>query len=70
MVLCTYFGVDYSTNRGEENHNTKLTPEAVREIRELAGAGYGQREIGRMFGVSHKAVANILSGRTWSYVTD
>lgn len=47
----------------------KLGPDAVREVRRLAGFGVTHREIGARLGVTHGAVFALLSGRTHRHVT-
>lgn len=54
--------------RGEDNHNTPLTTEDVREIKRAALAGTSQRELGRRYGVSQAAISNIVRGKTWKHV--
>lgn len=48
--------------------NFKVTPEIVRAIREMKGAGVPQHEIGRMYGVSPMTVSLIQQGKTWKNV--
>jgi hypothetical protein len=50
---------------GERNNRGRLTREQVREIHELAREGAGQRELGRKFGVTHRAIRMILTGASW-----
>lgn len=49
--------------------NRKLTPEQVREIRQLSTQGFSQQKIADRFGVDRKNIGHILSGFTWSDVT-
>jgi hypothetical protein len=51
--------------RGEDSRSAKLTWPAVEEIRRLYGA-MTQAEIAAMFGVSRKAIQDVLHGRTWN----
>ena len=46
---------------GENTGNAKNTRESVALIREMAIAGFRQRELGRLFNMSHKGVAYILN---------
>lgn len=44
-----------------------LTPDAVRQIRNLYATGdYLQTELGRKFGVTGKAVSEIVNRKTWA----
>lgn len=54
---------------GSKHHNAKLSEEKVRKIRELYKLGkYSQSEVGRMFGVSHGIVCNVVNGKAWKHV--
>lgn len=56
-------------SRGEQNGQSVLTEEVVRQIKHLLNSGrYGHRELGRMFAVSHKTVGAIQHGKTWKHV--
>ena len=46
--------------RGESHGHSKVTSTQVQAIRALAESGYGQRELGRIFNLSHKGIAYIL----------
>jgi len=48
--------------------STKLTPEAVIEIRRCAAFGEKQRDIARRMGVSNSAINDIVRGRRWTNV--
>lgn len=55
--------------KGEEAPSAKLTEEKVLKIRELYPTGkYSYRELGEMFGVSKKAVINVVLRRNWKHV--
>lgn len=54
--------------RGTTNGSAKLTDSDVREIRRRRAAGQSLRSIGRAFGVSHKTVGLIVTGRAWKHV--
>jgi hypothetical protein len=45
----------------------KLTADDVREIRAMAST-FSMRETGRRLGVSHKAISDVLHGRTWGNI--
>lgn len=53
---------------GESNKKSKLTEDAVVQIRALALEGYKPRELSLVFGVGTLAIERVLSGRTWSHV--
>lgn len=53
---------------GEASGMAKLTNVDVREIRRLLAAGLSQRTIGTMFEVSHRAIGDIATGKTWSHL--
>ena len=50
--------------RGEKNHQAKLTQENVEIIRELKGE-LSQREIALLFGIKQPAVSRIQRGERW-----
>lgn len=57
------------SSRGERRNSAKLTDDRVRLIRELYAAGkHNGNELAEMFAVSHSAVYNLLSGRTWRHL--
>lgn len=63
--------VDHGTsNRGERQWMTKLTPEKVLELRRLAEAGtLCQREAAERLGVGRKTLNDAIRGRTWAWLT-
>lgn len=57
--------------RGEDHPASKLTDQAVREIREAYRPGrVGQRWLAEMYGVSQQRIARILAGTAWKHVTE
>lgn len=55
--------------KGNMNPISKLTPEAVREIREVAKEGYGsQRRMAKKYRVSEGVISEAVSGKTWAHV--
>jgi hypothetical protein len=52
-----------------ENHNVKLTPRDIPEIRRLHKNGHSFGSIGRRFGVDHGSIQHIIAGRSWRHVT-
>ncbi|MGB3042523.1 MAG: NUMOD4 domain-containing protein [Xanthobacteraceae bacterium] len=51
---------------GTENNAAKLTYAKADEIRHLHRAGESQRSLGRRFGVHHKTISDIISGKNWN----
>ena len=56
-------------SRGENHCNAKLTDDAVREMRAMAGRGVPHNEIARQFGVSHATANKIIRRKSWAHVT-
>lgn len=54
-------------NRGERHYKAKLTEVDVKKIRELAN-NLSQREIAKMFGVSHPSIGNIVMRKNWKHI--
>jgi hypothetical protein len=57
-----------TTMRGEQNFSAKLSELNVRHIRALALQGVTRNAIAEMFGVSHRTVSSIITGRTWAWL--
>jgi hypothetical protein len=57
-----------STTLGEAHPNSKLTADAVRQIRMLHAQGWSYVRLGQMFGVSDDAVRDTVRRRTWKHV--
>jgi len=53
---------------GERHQNSKLTEEAVREIRRQRLVGVTYRELSARFGVSQSNICAAASGRQWGHV--
>ena len=55
--------------RGLQNHNSKMTPEQVAEMRSLYETGkMGTPRLGKMFGISQAAAYNIVTRKVWNHV--
>lgn len=57
--------------KGEEVFNSKLTEDIVRYIRKNYIKGskeFGQRALGRKFGVTHATIQSVLNGKSWAHV--
>lgn len=56
-------------NFGVTNYNAKLNDRKVRRVRKLWQTGrYGVRQLGRMFGVGHTQILNVINNVTWRHV--
>lgn len=54
--------------KGSQVGNSKLTEDAVREMRVLATEGWSQRRLAARFGVSRRSVQFVQSGTRWKHV--
>jgi hypothetical protein len=54
--------------KGEKIGPAKLSPDAVKQIRELRRAGLSQQRIADRFGVCQTTVSSVLLGKNWSHV--
>lgn len=55
----------FNRPKGERNHNSKLTPDKVAEIRTLCASGHTTRSVALKFGVSHHTVVDVKNFKTW-----
>lgn len=55
--------------RGEQHNMAKLTDGDVIEIRRLRANGWKQEELAQKFGIKQPTISNILSGRSWGWLT-
>lgn len=55
--------------RGSKHNMAKLTDEDVAEIRRLRASGWKQEQLAQKFGIKQPTVSNILSGRSWGWLT-
>lgn len=55
--------------RGINVTGVKLTPEKVKRIRGLYAGGRRVNELGRLFGVSHTTIIDIVRRKNWAWVT-
>lgn len=57
--------------KGTEHPCSKLTDQAVREIRDMYRPGtVSQKELAEEFGVSQQMIARILAGISWKHVAE
>lgn len=54
-------------SHGEVRYNSKLTEDAIREIRQLRGK-VSQRKLGARFGVSHTVIGKVQHGEDWAHI--
>lgn len=47
---------------------SKLNDDSIREIRIMYGLGFTHRELGKMYGVTHRTIGHILIGESWKHV--
>lgn len=63
------FSAGLCHNRGEMNPLSKLTAEAVREIRTRHRPRiYTRKMLAEDYGVTESAIKDVLAGKTWSHV--
>jgi len=55
-------------NRGDRRPSADRTPEEIREIRKLREDGWTLERIGRKYGISAKAIHNIVNKKRWGWV--
>lgn len=53
---------------GERNPYARLTPDAVRKIRQLLAQGIAQTKIAAMFGIQQMEVSRIKTGKRWKHL--
>lgn len=54
--------------RGSKHGKSKLTEQAVRQIRALYAVGHTQTSIAKVFGVTSANISEIVRGRTWQHI--
>lgn len=59
-----------SSQIGESHPQSKVTENDVIEIRTLKAAGYPNKDLAAMFGVSRPLISNIVTGKRWGHVGD
>ena len=52
--------------KGELHKNSKLTQDAIKEIRILRGFGFTLKEMGKIYAVSDNTIRDMLVGNTWN----
>ena len=59
-----------SNIQGGRNPNARLSRENVLTIRKRYAEGATQRELCKVYGVSHNTIARIIHGETWGWLND
>jgi transposase len=59
-----------SNIQGARNPNARLSEQNVITIRRRYAAGVTQRELCKVFGVSHNTIARIVHRETWGWLED
>lgn len=54
--------------RGERHGSAKLNRRAVEDIRFLAAIGWKQRDLAKEFGVTQRAIWQVIHRKTWAHV--
>ncbi len=54
--------------RGSRQGHAKLTESDIPRIRTLAKLGTNNTQLAKRFGVSRKAIAQVVSGKTWAWL--
>lgn len=57
-----------TSNRGERQWMSKLTPDSVREARRLAAEGFSSYQICSRFNVHSRTVRDAITRRTWAWL--
>lgn len=57
-----------STRRGSDSHYAKLEEADVLEIKELLKTSLTQKEISKIYGVTHQSISLINLGKTWRHL--
>ncbi len=75
LEWCTYseniqhaFDTGLCKSDGENNNNSKLTIEKVKEIRKLLKQGMKRIELASLFGVTPRTIGSIHDRKTWRHV--
>lgn len=68
MADCISKGRFSFTGRGEENPQSKLTPDEVAKIKHALDRGVSMAALGREYNVTKQCICHIRDGLTWSHV--
>lgn len=53
---------------GERANSSKLSAEAVKDIRALIASGQSKLSVAKKYSVTHKTIRDIVSRKTWSHI--
>jgi hypothetical protein len=56
--------------RGDRHPRAALRQDDIPTIRLMVRSGRSKSEVARMYGVTHQAIAAVISGKSWSHVPD
>lgn len=59
---------DATHPRGERSRKSKLKTDDIVEIRRLRALGYGERRLGKMYGIAKSSVHSIFTRKSWAHV--
>ena len=59
---------DQTTLHGERNHRSKLTADAVVNIKKLHSEGKSYKQIGELHSISHKYVWQVVKSKRWKHL--
>ena len=62
------FKIGTISHRGEKHPNAKLTNRDVKKIRHMHEHGITMTNLGKQYGVTHSAISNIISRKSWSHI--
>lgn len=57
-----------SCSKGENNGFSKLKEDEIREIKKLINEGYNNKEIAKVYNVTHSNISSIKLNKTWKHL--
>lgn len=61
--------LNHPDKKGSLNPSAKLSEDKVEEIKRLRQSGeYSLRQLGKLYGVSHRTIIRVLNGKGWAHV--
>jgi len=58
--------LNHPSQRGEQNHNARITSAIAAEIREAVALGFTQRELAKTYGVSKSTIWAVVHRKNWN----